>query len=285
MKINIVGTLGILALTAGCVSSSKYREGISERDEKIKKLDTSLEEMRKALAEMQAREAEQQKRLQEFSDLTRRFKKLIDAGTLSVRIVDGKMVVSMGTDVLFPSGSAKLSPNGLTTVKAVATQLNSIPEKKYQVEGHTDNVPIKSAQFPSNWELAAARSLTVVKTMIDGGMPSNRLSAASFGDTSPVAPNATTEEKALNRRIEIVIVPDLSSLPGYEELQKYSNEQSKKAGDPIPTKSPSPAKTVAPAKPGTTEGSEAPSAPTSAPSRPSSPSKPDTSNPSPKAGH
>lgn len=233
----LLAVLGATIGFMGCVSKSK----LEERDQQIKLLEeqamvsakdrgqlkNSLEDMKKAMEEMRAREEEQKKRLQEFQDLTARFKKLIDAGTLSVRMIDGKMVVSLGSDVLFPSGSAKLSGQGVSTIKDVTTQLAAIG-KSYQVEGHTDDVPISTAQFPSNWELASARALTVVKTMADAGMPAERVSAASFGKFHPVADNKTKEGKASNRRIEIVIVPDLSSLPGYEELQKVSDEQKKK---------------------------------------------------------
>lgn len=212
-----------LVLFVGCVSSSTHKSALAEREQ----LKSTVEDMQKAMDEMRSREEEQKKRLQEFQDLTQRFKKLIDAGTLSVRIIDGKMVVSLGSDVLFPSGSAKLSDPGVQTIKTVTAQLAAIG-KSYQVEGHTDDVPIATAQFPSNWELASARALTVVKTMIDTGMPAERVSAASFGKFHPIADNKTMPGKSANRRIEIVIVPDLSSLPGYEELQKVSDEQKKK---------------------------------------------------------
>lgn len=246
-KLIIIALSALLA--AGCVSKKTYEQSLNEKDRKIKEmmdkqgeLNTSLEDMKKALAEMQLREEEQKKRLQEFTDLTKRFKRLIDAGTLSVRIVDGKMVVSLGSDVLFPSGSAKLSAKGIQTIKDVTTQLVAISDKKYQVEGHTDNVPIATAAFPSNWELASTRALTVVKTMVQNGMPAERVSAASFGEHAPVKPNDSAESQSQNRRIEIVIVPDLSSLPGYDELQKYSDEKKtpekkpaeKKATEPTP---------------------------------------------------
>jgi chemotaxis protein MotB len=185
-------------------------------------LQSSLDEMKKAMDEMKARQAEQRKRLQEFADLTRRFKKLTDAGTLSVKIIDGKMVVSLGSDLLFAQGSSRLSKEGMQAVREVAQQLAAIPEKKYQVEGHTDNVPIATQLFPSNWELASARAISVTKTMIDAGMPAARVSAASLGDTQPVQPNDSAEGKAANRRVAIVVVPDLASLPGYDELQKMA---------------------------------------------------------------
>ena len=97
--------------------------------------------------------------------------------------------------------------------------LQSIPDRRYQVEGHTDNVPIASAKYPSNWELAAERSLTVVKSMVVGGLDAERVSAASFGEYKPSDTNRTAEGRAANRRIEIVVTPDLSELPGFEELQ------------------------------------------------------------------
>lgn len=236
---------------AGCVSSSKHQKMVNDLESQLSeeransatksrnieelqlqvmgqskdkgKLQSSLDEMKKAMAEMNERQAEQKKRLQEFADLTRRFKKLTDAGTLSVKIVDGKMVVSLGSDVLFPAGSAKLSKEGMQAIKEVTQQLNSIPGKRYQVEGHTDNVPISTATFPSNWELASARAISVVQTMMENGMQSSRVSAASYADTNPVASNSSQEGKAANRRVAIVIVPDLSTMPGYEELQKLSN--------------------------------------------------------------
>lgn len=186
-------------------------------------LKTSLDEMKKAMAEMRERQAEQRKRLKEFEDLTARFKKLADTGALTVQIIDGKMVVSLGSDVLFGSGSAKLSAAGMEAIKEVTNQLKNIPEKRYQIEGHTDNVPIATAVFPSNWELASARALNVTRAMIDAGMPANRVSAASYGDTSPVKPNETPEGKAANRRIAIVVVPDLSTMPGYDELNKMGS--------------------------------------------------------------
>jgi len=240
--------LGLVA--SGCVSSGTHkkkvgelesqlatertandinRESIAALEEKLLsttkdrgQLKTSLDEMKKAMDEMKARQAEQRKRLQEFADLTRRFKKLTDNGTLSVNIVDGKMVVSLGSDVLFPAGSAKLSKEGMQTVKEVTTQLNSIEGRRYQVEGHTDNQPIATATFPSNWELASARALSVLKTMVESGLAANRVSAASYGDTTPVQPNDSVENRAANRRVAIVVVPDLSSLPGYDELQKMA---------------------------------------------------------------
>ncbi len=183
-------------------------------------LKSSVDEMKSALDELAKRKAESDKRIAEYKNLLARFQSLIDSGKLKVKIVDGRMVVALASDILFASGSAGLSKDGKSSVEEVAAVLASIPDRKFQVEGHTDNVPIKTATFPSNWELASSRSLTVLKTMVDAGMPADRVSAASFGDSKPAVANDSPEGKAQNRRIEIVVVPDLSTLPGFDELQK-----------------------------------------------------------------
>jgi chemotaxis protein MotB len=187
-----------------------------------KAMTNSIQHMKEALQRESERKKEVEKRLAEFKKLISRFKKLTDAGDLSIQIKDGRMVVVLPSDVLFKSGSARLSKKGTETIWKVANVLKDIPNKQYQIEGHTDNVPIRSERFPSNWELASARALNVVNIMMDAGMAADRISAASFGETKPVASNDSKEGRALNRRIDVVIVPDLSLLPGYEELQRYS---------------------------------------------------------------
>lgn len=172
-----------------------------------------------ALAELRKRKAESEARIAEFRGLLAKFKTLIDSGKLKVSIREGRMVVALATDILFPSGSATLSKDGAPAIVEVAELLKSIPDRKFQVEGHTDNIPTKNK---SNWELGAARALSVLKAMTDAGMPPDRISAASFGDTKPAKSNDTPEDRAANRRIEIVLVPDLSSLPGFDELSRVA---------------------------------------------------------------
>jgi chemotaxis protein MotB len=170
-----------------------------------------------ALLELKKRKAESEARIAEFRALLDKFKGLIDSGKLKVSIREGRMVVALATDILFPSGSSTLSKEGLPAIVEVAQLLTSIPDRKFQIEGHTDNIPSKNR---SNWELGSARALSVLKAMTDAGMPADRISAASFGDTKPAKSNDTAEDRAANRRIEIVVVPDLSSLPGFDELQR-----------------------------------------------------------------
>ena len=183
----------------------------------------SVDEMQTALRELAARKAASDLRVSEYKSLLARFKPLIDAGKLRVRIVDGRMVVDLATDILFASGSADLSADGKAAIVAVSSVLASIPEREFQVEGHTDDVPTKPTNYASNWELASGRALTVVKTMIEAGLPAGRISAASFGEQQPQQANTTDAGRAANRRIEIVVVPDLSTLPGFAELRQVAS--------------------------------------------------------------
>ncbi len=180
-------------------------------------MSAEITSMRLAMEQLEERRQLTEARMAEYRDLTARFMTLIDAGTLEVKIVDGRMVVGMATDVLFPSGSAVLSPQGDEALTEVAKVLSGL-DKDFQIEGHTDDVPISSAKYPSNWHLASGRALGVIEHLITAGMSPEHLSAASYGDEHPVATNATPEGKASNRRIEIVVMPDLSNLPGYDEL-------------------------------------------------------------------
>lgn len=185
-------------------------------------LKQSLDEMSAALEELRQRQREADKRVAEYRDLLAKFSELIDAGKLKVSIIDGRMVLTLPMDILFASGKADLTEEGRAAIREVGKGLATIKGRQFQVEGHTDDVPIKTAKFPSNWELGAARALVVLRALADGGVAAKQLSAATYGELHPAASNATPEGRKANRRIEIVVVPDLSTLPGYDELNRLS---------------------------------------------------------------
>ncbi|MCB0408483.1 MAG: flagellar motor protein MotB [Bdellovibrionales bacterium] len=265
-KLIFLGPLLIFFPLTGCVSSGKYQKLEAEHNAavdqmnvlkdnaeksktQISELETlnsqlerqlgkasddkesmraSITQMKQALKEMSERKRETEKRMAEFRELVRRLQSLTKSGQLTIKIVDGRMVVALPGDVLFRSGSAKLSDAGQSTIQQVTQILKDINSRNFQVEGHTDNVPIKTAQFPSNWELASQRATNVVREMLTAGMPQERISVASFAETRPVASNDTAEGRQLNRRIEIVLVPDMSALPGYDELTKMAEDSKPK---------------------------------------------------------
>ncbi|MFH1468598.1 MAG: flagellar motor protein MotB [Pseudomonadota bacterium] len=154
----------------------------------------------------------------------------MDRGILEVTVDEGRIVVGMAADVLFASGSADLSVDGRQAVVEVAHVLARRTDREFQVEGHTDDIPISSAAFPDNWHLGAARAINVLQVMVKAGMPAERISAATFADTRPVGANASPAGRARNRRIEVVLLPDLSELPGYDALMKNGRPARKGKG-------------------------------------------------------
>ena len=130
------------------------------------------------------------------------------ANRRDIQIVGDRFVFQ--SDVLFPSGSADLNEQGKQSLQQLAKTLLEImpripPELPWvlRVDGHTDRVPIRTAQFPSNWELSSVRAINVVRHLVDAGVPPNRVAAAGFGEFQPL--DAGNDEAALrrNRRIEI----------------------------------------------------------------------------------
>lgn len=189
--------------------------GISVEDSR-----KSVKDLNQQVEELRAKERQAQARLQTFRDMLGKFKKMIAAGELRVRIQRGRMVVEMAENILFDSGRADLKQQGQTALVKVASVLASITDRDFQITGHTDNVPIKSARFPSNWELSTTRALTVARFLAQNGVAETRLSAAGYADTQPVTSNDTPEGRAQNRRIEIVLMPNLEELPDLSPLEQ-----------------------------------------------------------------
>jgi chemotaxis protein MotB len=165
------------------------------------------------LAELRKQREAAEKRLAAFRDLKQRFAKLVDTGKLKVVFRKGQMILELPSGILFPSGQAELTSAGQTALSEVLTVLAEFKDRRFAIAGHTDTDRIKSKKFKSNWELSTARALTVVQFMIQAGFPAANVSAVGFGEFDPVAANDTDANKQLNRRIEIILVPDLSELP------------------------------------------------------------------------
>jgi chemotaxis protein MotB len=111
--------------------------------------------------------------------------------------------------VLFDSGQAVVKKEGKATLAEVAAILKDIRDRQFQVAGHTDTAPIRTSAYPSNWYLSTARAIRVVEVLVDGGVAPQSVSASGYGEFDPVAANDTAENKAKNRRIEIVIQPNV----------------------------------------------------------------------------
>lgn len=173
----------------------------------------ALADTRARLEELRKREAAAEARAAQVRDLSARLDKLVAAGHLKVVVREGRLLIELGSDVLFDSGKIDLKDDGRRTLVEVARALRSLGDRRFQVAGHTDNVKIATARFPSNWELSTARAIEVLKLLAGpGGMDEKALSAAGYGEFAPVASNESPEGRGRNRRIEIALVPKLDEL-------------------------------------------------------------------------
>ncbi|HYD61023.1 MAG TPA: flagellar motor protein MotD [Noviherbaspirillum sp.] len=134
---------------------------------------------------------------------------LVQQGKVRVTQSARGINVEINASVLFAPGDARLSEDSIQALRAVAEVLRD-DDHAIQVEGHTDSVPIKNAQFPSNWELSSVRASSVVRLFIESGIAEKRLTAVGHGPTQPVGPNDTIEGRMRNRRVSVMI---LSNIP------------------------------------------------------------------------
>lgn len=188
-----------------------------QAEAQLEELGSNLEASKEELKVLRDQRAATQRRLEAFRQLNERFRALVDTGKLEVVFRNGMMVLKLPAGILFASGRADLSKDGEAALTEVLAILLEFKDRRFMIAGHTDNVKIKSRKFGSNWELSAARAISVVEFMIENGFAPENLAAAGYGEFDPVAPNDTPENKQLNRRIEIVLVPDLSELPNLTE--------------------------------------------------------------------
>lgn len=172
------------------------------------------------LAAARARQEADRARLEAMRRMAAAFRDMVAAGQLRVRIVRGNMVVELPEGILFDSGRANLREAANATLEQVATVLASVPNRNFLVAGHTDNVPVsRRSRYDSNWELSAARGVAVVRFLSEHGLTAERLAAAGYADTQPVASNSEDEGRAQNRRIEIIVLPNLDELPDLSGLE------------------------------------------------------------------
>jgi len=194
----------------------------------VEQLTTNLDQTQKALEEYKARAAQLEAIKQRFEQLRQKLQKLTNLG-LKVSIRHNRMVISLPGDVLFASGQDTLKPEGLTVLNAVAEVIRKdqqLSERYFQIAGHTDNKPLAGGSFKDNWGLSAMRARQVLVFLISpadakaggGGLDPTHLHAAGYGETDPVADNNTDPGRQANRRVELVLMPDVSEMLDLKSL-------------------------------------------------------------------
>lgn len=171
----------------------------------------------------------------------------------------GIRIIAYPTQLWFESGSARLLPAGRAYIEALAIPLSRL-RNRIEVQGHTDNVPINTATYPSNWELSAGRAGSVIRYLQQLGIPAERLQAAGYADTKPVATNETRQGRAQNRRVEILVLreeyetlapPAAQAIPPAEsaepaaEAEATAEPPAETEGEPEPGAAPAELETTA----------------------------------------
>ena len=183
----------------------------TELGQQVKMLEDELNSTKKTLSQTQQEKALEISRIKSTKDsLIAEMQEEIDENQIQITQLADKLNVSIVDKVLFASGEAEISPEGLAVLKRVGNILKNSKNKIIRVEGHTDNVPVQRMkdQFPTNWELSTARATNVVRFLQDEvKMDPTMLEAVGLGEYHPVAGNDTKEGRAQNRRIEISLLP------------------------------------------------------------------------------
>lgn len=191
-------------------------KGLQDAGADVKKMSSTLEDKDKALAEYKARARQLEQIKARFDMLRKKLDELTKLG-LAVSIRRNRMVISLPGDVLFDTGKVELKKEGEEILKKVAAVIKndkSLIDRDYQVAGHTDNQPLAGGPYLDNWGLSLMRARSVLIFLIGkgGALPRQHWSAGGFGDTDPIANNASKDGQQKNRRCDLIVVPDVDEM-------------------------------------------------------------------------
>lgn len=204
---NLQSALGILMTgekVSIAVSDEQFRDGATEQldtaDENHSENAMNLPEHVRAAQDTDSRQLSQ-----ELIDFMKALK--LDP-SIQARFSSEGLNLSLENSVLFEPGKARVNPRGFAVLDKIAARLKTL-SNRVRVEGHTDDVPIATELYPSNWELSVARAVNVLKYLVDAGpISSARMSAVGYGDSRPLYPNSSRQSRAKNRRVEIILVSE-----------------------------------------------------------------------------
>lgn len=180
------------------------------KSETLAEKERLLSEREIVLEDLQSKIARQDSITKRLNDIIRGALLGFKSDELSVEVKNGKVYVSLSDKLLFKSASAAIETKGLEAIKVLADVLNKNNDIDILIEGHTDNLPIRTALYRDNWDLSVARATSIVRILVDEyKIDAKRLTASGKGEFSPRANNSTPEGRAANRRTEIILSPKL----------------------------------------------------------------------------
>ncbi|MBN2160448.1 MAG: OmpA family protein [Spirochaetes bacterium] len=187
---------------------SAYEKKIAEMHKEINNLNNELSTLKK-LTEKQKEELDRME--DQAKELEKQLAEEIQKGEITLKRFHDKLIINIDEKICFDSGKADLKRDVMPALTKITAILNNYPENRIIIEGHTDNVPISTSRFRDNWQLSTERALSVLNYILrEKRLNPARFSAAGYGEFNPILPNDTPENRALNRRVDIVVVPRLS---------------------------------------------------------------------------
>lgn len=193
--------------------AEQFNLALKQKTQELEEKEKLLAERERALNELRDVVARQDSITKRLNDVLRNALLGFNSDELSVEVKNGKVYVSMSDKLLFKSGSAAVETKGKEAIKVLAGVLEKNLDIDILIEGHTDNVPIKTAVYQDNWDLSVARATSIVRILtVDYKIVPTRLTASGKGEFSPRATNETPEGRALNRRTEIILSPKLDEI-------------------------------------------------------------------------
>lgn len=187
------------------VSSEALKKDLIERQKRMAELETNLRQQK---SQLDALKSTLKTALGNFKD-----------DELTVEEKNGKIYVSLSQELLFDSGSSSLDTKGKGALKSISGALKKNEDFEITIEGHTDDIPVKSGKkYSDNWDLSVLRSTSIVRELINNGVSPRRIAASGRGQFYPVDTNTTPDGRALNRRTEIILTPRLDKL--YQIINK-----------------------------------------------------------------
>jgi chemotaxis protein MotB len=198
---------------------AQLSKDLKSKSNELELKENLLQEREQRLKEMEAIVSRQDSITKALNNIVKKALLGFQADELSVEMKNGKVYVSMTDKLLFKSGSAAVEEKGKQAIKKLAEVLNKNNDIDIAIEGHTDNVPIKTNIYKDNWDLSVARATSIVRILNeDYSVNPKRLTASGKGEYFPVATNEDLEGRAKNRRTEIILSPKLDEL--FKMLQK-----------------------------------------------------------------
>ena len=193
--------------------TDKLNKALKVKSDELEVKEKLLSDREKSIREMERIIAKQDSITKRLNSVLRNALLGFNPDELSVEIKSGKVYVSMSDKLLFRSGSATVEEKGKEALKLLGDVLDKNPDIDILVEGHTDNVPIKTAVYKDNWDLSVIRATSIVRILSnDYKIASTRMTASGRGEYFPKADNETAEGRAKNRRTEIILSPKLDEL-------------------------------------------------------------------------